>query len=144
MKNTFKRILFLSVMLAPVLLQGCSTCNTRVVDVTRQGELTAELNYRVCGMYSGYNVAIYGDKSGPLKSGEGEKEPFKAIYDFKNYSEDHGIPVSIEWVGEKRLLIRHQSKTGLDDPECELMVIKAETEYLDVSIVYEPDPVVWQ
>jgi hypothetical protein len=143
MKNTLIRITFLLLMLVLAFSQGCSTCNTRVVDVIKQGELSAELDFRVCGMYSGYSVAIYSNKNGSLKSGEGEKEPFKALYKSKGKSEYEALPISIEWVGDKRLLIRHQTKTGIDDV-CELMILKAETEYLGVGIEYEPAPVVWR
>jgi len=124
--------------------QGCSTCKTKVVNTSNQGEFSAELDYRDCGIYSGYSVAIYSNENGPLRSGEGEKEPFKAVYKSESRLESDALPITIEWIGVKRLLIRHQTRMGLDDHAHELMVIKAETEYQGVRIEYEPDPVVWE
>ena len=126
------------------LSQGCSTCVSRIVDSSNQGELTAELAFRKCGTYAGYSVAIYTQETGPIKSGEGVKEPFKAVYRSENSPVSDVLPISIEWIGEKVLLIRQQTRTGLDDHVHDLVVIKAENKYMDVKIEYEPDPVIWE
>jgi len=144
MKITNRYITLIWIIAVLCFSLGCSTCVTRNVDSLSQGELTAELEFRECGTYAGYSVAIYTTETGPIKRGEGEKEPFKAVYRSENRPEFDVLPISIGWIGDKVLLIRQQSRAGLDDHVHELMVIKAENKFMDVRIEYEPVPVLWE
>jgi hypothetical protein len=126
-----------------VYIQGCSTCVSRIVESSSQGKYTAELDFRECGTYAGYSIAIYTNESGPVKNGEGEKEPFKAVYRQEYKHQLDAIPISIKWIGEKHLLVNQNTRTDLDDHVNELMVIKADNNYMGVKIEYEPDPVIW-
>jgi len=128
-------------------LQGCSTtCHQTLIDGRGNGHWNAEVRYRVCGQAAGYSIAIYRTDEEAPGIGEGDKEPFKAVYKYglveeKQISEP---PVKIEWKGEEHLKIRHNTKKNLEDSESLPMIIRADKVYQDVSLEYDPQPVIWK
>lgn len=138
------QIQFTIIALLSVSSIGCATCRDSVVDSVQQGDWMAEVGYRVCGSYSGLNVSVYRVENGPLKAGEGAKEPFKAVIRSSEPYMFDVSPVRIEWIGERRLLVRHSTRNGLDDLPTRLMVIKADRSYKDVYLDYVPEPVIWE
>lgn len=127
-------------------LIGCTTCANKTIDSVRNHdrEWTADLEYRVCGYVSGFSVAIYRTNSGPLMSGEGEKEPFKShIRATEPYSYKQP-PISIKWIGDKGLHIHHNTRMSIEDSGLKLKVTKADTQYQDIEISYDPKPVIWE
>jgi hypothetical protein len=124
-------------------LSGCTTCHEVKVSISSYGEWNADVRHRVCGSYSGYAVAIYKESEDPPGHGEGEKEPFQAIYKTGDYLAGHAAPVSAEWEDDSHLLIQHDTRMSIDDVS-KPMVTKADAEYQDVMIEYDPKPVIWE
>lgn len=138
------KIQFIAIALLSVFSMGCATCSDRVVESVQQGDWIAEVGHRVCGSHSGLNVSIYHADDGPLRAGEGSKEPFKAVIRSSEPYVFEDLPVKIEWLGEKRLLVRHNTRMGVDDKPTKLMVIKADKSYQDIYLDYMPEPVIWE
>ena len=138
------KIQLMTVSLLSVLISGCATCKDRIVDSVQQGDYIAAVGFRECGSYSGLNVSIYHVDDGPLKAGEGSKEPFKAVVRSSEPYVFDVCPVSADWLGDKQLLVRHDTRTGMDDSPAKLMVIRADAAYKDISIEYVPVPVIWE
>ena len=129
-------------------LGGCATCNNVVIEsaVSQDHEWMADLEYRVCGYVSGFSVSVYQTSSGSPGYGQGDLEPFqtsirtKEPYKFK----DKELPVSIKWTGERSLLIQHNTRMSIEDSSSKLKITKADSSYKDVSITYDPKPVLWE
>ena len=138
------KIQFFSILLLSVFSFGCATCRDSVVETLPQGEWIAEVGYRVCGSYSGLNVSVYHVDDGPLSAGEGSKEPFKAVIRSSEPYVFDVQPVKIEWLGERRLLVRHDTRMSVDDLPSKLMVIKADKSYKDIYFEYVPEPIIWE
>jgi len=132
-----------SLTLVTLLLMGCTTCHEVKLNTLSEGGWVAVLRHRVCGNYSGYSVGIYKTGGIPVISGNGEKEPFQAVYRTGIHNENN-IPVTVEWVAEGRLVIHHDTRTVIDMSEQKPMVIKAEKVYQNVKIDYDPEPVIWE
>ena len=129
-------------LLVNLFLPGCTTCHEKIISTHVQGSWTADVRHRVCGSYSGYGVALYKASERPPGDGEGEKEPFQAVYETVDYKEGP-VPVSVKWETDNLLVINHETRLSLDDDKSKPMIIKAETTYNDVSIKYDPKPVIW-
>jgi hypothetical protein len=140
MRLLFK--LFFILILANIILQGCTTCNEVKLSTSRQGIYTAEVRHRVCGTYSGYAVAVYRTNEGPPGYGEGYKEPFQAIYKTELYKE-RPLPVTIKWKTDGHLVVHHTTRSSLDDNKSNPMITKADASCEDVFIEYDPKPVIW-
>jgi len=130
------------ILLVNLFLSGCTTCHEKIVSTHAQGNWNADVRHRVCGSYSGYGVAIYMASERPPGNGEGDKEPFQAMYKTEDYKEGP-VPVSVKWETDNHLVIYHDTRLSLDDDKSKPMVIKAETAYKDVFIKYDPKPVIW-
>ena len=127
-------------------LMGCATCTNKTIESVRNSDnqWTADLNYRVCGYASGFSVSIYRSGSGPLRDGEGSKEPFQA---FIRASEPYSYkqpPISIEWVCNRNLIINHNTRMSIEDSDLKLKITKANGKYQDITISYDPKPVIWE
>ncbi|MFK5949820.1 MAG: hypothetical protein QM500_13740 [Methylococcales bacterium] len=145
MNVMFKIVLKYSIIfLLIIYLDGCSNCTNVTTKSIQNGDWIADLDYRVCGYVSGYSVAIYHSNDGPLGSGEGDKEVFQAKIRDKEIYSPQKKPISIEWTGDKNLLIRHDTRMSVDDSNLKLMVLKAESKYKGISISYDPKPVIWE
>ena len=131
-------------MFACTSLLGCTTCHEVKVSTSSYGEWNADVRHRVCGSYSGYAVAVYKESEGPPGDGESDKEPFQAVYKTGDYSDGHAAPVSAEWEDDSHLLIQHDTRMSVDDHVSKPMVTKADAEYQDVMIGYDPKPVIWE
>lgn len=132
-------------LLAASCLMGCSTCKSNSIKSvpSYDKEWTADIEYRVCGYVSGFTVAVYRTKSGPPGHGEGGKEPFQAsIRTSEPYSYEQP-PISIEWTGDRSLLIHHDTRMRIEDTSTKLKVTRANTKYEDITISYVPKPVIW-
>ena len=137
---------FVQWLLLPVCLMGCATCKNDTVDSVRNNDKqwTADLYYRVCGYVSGFSVSIYLTRSGPHKDGEGSKEPFKASISAQAPYVYKQSPISIKWIGDRNLVIRHDTRMSIEDADAKLKITKASGEYEGIAISYEPIPVVWE
>ena len=133
---------YISIFLVMFFLSGCTTCNEVKINSVSEGIWVADVRHRVCGRYSGYSVALHRRNESLTKSGDGDKEPFQAIYDSGNYDVSH-VPINIQWESDNHLIIHHDTRMFTDEPESKPMIIKAETSYQDVIIEYVPEPVLW-
>lgn len=133
---------YISILYVMFFLGGCTTCNEVKINTLSEGVWVADIRHRVCGRYSGYSVALYRRNESLTKSGDGEKEPFQAIYESESYDVSH-VPVHIQWESDNHLIVHHDTRIITDEPESKPMVIKAETSYQDVMIEYIPKPVLW-
>jgi hypothetical protein len=129
-------------LLVNLILAGCTTCHDKIVSMHTQGIWNADVKHRVCGSYSGYSVAVYKASERPPGYGEGDKEPFQAMYKTEDYKEGP-VPIRIKWETDNHLLIHHDTRLSLDDDKSKPMIIKAETSYSDIFIKYDPEPVLW-
>jgi hypothetical protein len=105
---------------------------------------TADLEYRACGYASGFAVSIYRTSSGPVGHGEGSKEPFQVSIRTKEPYAYKKAPISIKWTGNRNLLIHHNTRMSVEDSSSKLKVTKANSRYDDVTISYDPKPVIWE
>ena len=138
-------LLKLSLLILLALVQvGCTTCHTTLIDMATEGKWKADLDYRICGSVSGFVVAVYRTEDSPPSSGEGGLEPFKSIYKVHRHEPPTPSPIKIKWVGDGRLLISHLTKANIVDHTTDLKVTKANTSFKNVSIIYEPKPVIWE
>jgi hypothetical protein len=131
-------------MLAFLSATGCTTCHEVKVSTSSYEEWNADVRHRVCGSYSGYAVAVYRASEGPPGVGEGEKEPFQAVYKTEDNSEGDEVLVRTEWDEKGHLVIHHNTRTSVDNHKSKPMITKAESEYQDVLIEYDPKPVIWE
>ena len=137
-----KHYLLVQLLLALLSINGCSTCHEIQINSISDGTWDADLRYRTCGSYSGYSVGIYRSDEPHAKSGDGENEPFQALYATENHNVNN-VPINLLWESDNHLTIRHDTRVSLDDNESKLMVLKAEKYYQDVVIEYIPEPVLW-
>lgn len=133
---------YISILFVMFLLGGCTTCNEVKINSLSKGVWVADVRHRVCGRYSGYSVALYRYNESLSKSGDGEKEPFQAIYESESYDVSN-VPIHIQWESDNHLIIHHDTRMFTDELQSKPMVIKAETSYQDVIIEYIPKPVLW-
>ena len=131
-------------MLAYMTLTGCTTCHEVKVSSSSYGEWNADVRHRVCGSYSGYAVAVYKESDGPPGNGEGDKEPFQAMFKTVDYSVGNTAPVSTEWEDDKHLVIHHDTRMSVDEHVSKPVVTRAVAEYQVVLIEYDPKPVIWE
>jgi hypothetical protein len=123
---------------------GCTNCTYRTIESLQSNQWTAELEYRVCGSYSGFSVAVYRTNNGRPGYGEGSKEPFQAARrSSKPYSFEKP-PISIKWTGDHNLTIYHDTRMSIDDSISKLMIFRADSHYQNISISYEPKPTLWK
>jgi hypothetical protein len=125
-------------------LIGCGDCSFETIDSSENNEWTADLEYRVCGSYSGFAVSIYPTSKGHPGYGEGSKEPFQAAIRSSEPYSFQEPPVSIKWTSDRNLLIEHETRMSVEDSISKLKIFKADSQYQDVSISYNPEPVVWE
>ena len=135
----------LSLLVLVALVQvGCTTCHTKLIDTVTDGNWKADLEYRICGSVSGFTVDVYSNDEGPHSMGKGSLESFQSIYRKQRHEPPLPPPVSIKWVGKDQLLIKHLTRAGTKDTSTDLLVTKANASYKEVSITYEPGPVIWE
>ena len=133
-----------TLLLISSLLIGCGDCSHKTIETLQKNGWTTDLEYRVCGSYSGFTVSIYLTKEGHPGFGEGSKEPFQAAvkssepYSFKE------PPISIKWIDDSSLRIQHETRMSVGDPKSKLMIFKADKQYQGISISYDPEPVIWE
>ena len=137
------RISSLVFLVVPVFLTGCTTCQEIKVSTSTQGEWSADVRHRVCDSYSGYAVAVYEISEGPPGNGEGDKEPFQAMYKTEDFIEGLS-PITIEWKTDNNLVIHHDTRQSIDDDRSKPMITKADMAYQGVIIEYDPEPVIWE
>ena len=142
LQTTYKLALML--FMATFLI-GCATFDKTIESVrTNDNEWTADLEYRVRGYASGFSVAIYRTSSGPLRAGEGSKEPFKThIRASEPYSYKQP-PISIKWINDRSLHIHHNTRMSIEDSSLKLKITKADSKYQEITISYDPKPVIWE
>jgi len=143
MKLHIKEIIILYSML---VLTACGTCNQKLISHSEQGLNSADVNFRYCGYASGYSVAVYATKAGPLGTGEASKEVFKTLYKRVENPENNlqtKSPVNIEWKSDNHLVIYHKTRMSMDDEPDKPMIYKAVKMYQGVHIEYVPEPVFW-
>lgn len=129
-------------LLANIFLPGCTTCHEKTISTHLRGIWNADVRHRECGSYSGYGVAVYKVGEQPPGYGEGDKELFQAAYKTEDYVQGE-FPLRVEWEADNHLVIHHDTRLSLDDDKSKPMIIKAETTYNNISIRYDPDPVIW-
>lgn len=125
-------------------LIGCGDCSFETIDSLKNDEWTADLEYRVCGSYSGFAVSIYPTSEGHPGYGEGSKEPFQAAIRSSEPYSFQKPPISIKWTDDRNLLIQHETRMSVEDSISKLKIFKADNQYQDVSISYDPKPVIWE
>lgn len=125
-------------------LISCGDCSFETIDSLENNEWTADLEYRVCGSYSGFAVSIYPTRKGHPGYGEGSREPFQAAIRSSEPYSFQKPPISISWTGDKELLIQHETRMSVDDSSSKLKIFKASKQFQDISISYNPEPVIWK
>ncbi len=125
-------------------LIGCSDCDFQTIDSLPNNYWTADLEYRVCGSYSGFAIAIYPTKEGHPGYGHGSKEPFQAAIRSSEPYSSSSPSISIKWIGVNKLLVQHMTRMSVEDTSTKLKILKANKQFEDVSITYDPEPVIWE
>ena len=135
---------FIVIILLIVYMSGCTSCHQQLISSASSKHWSADVNFRVCGSVSGYVVAIYKKGEKPPGQGEGDLEPFKATYLHTSKVPKIPSPVNIKWVDDTVIEIMHKTKETEQDNSSDLVVIKADPKYADVTIKYNHLPILWQ
>lgn len=133
-----------ALFLLSVGLIGCSDCDFKTIDSLPNNYWTADLEYRVCGYYSGFAIVIYPTKEGHPGYGHGSKEPFQAAIRSSERYSSSSPPISIKWIGDNKLVVRHVTRISVEDTSTKLKILKANEQFEDISITYDPEPVIWE
>lgn len=136
--------LAVALFLLSINLAGCSDCDFKTINSLPNNDWTADLEYRVCGSYSGFAIAIYPTNEGHPGYGHGSKEPFQAAIRSSEPYSPSSPPISIKWIGDNNLLVQHTTRMSIEDTNTKLKIFKASEKFQDVSITYDPEPVIWE